>query len=47
MSDLLAEDAGEPDVHTVPLETLEREDEKGTDLPMEVIAGIDWMIAQD
>lgn len=42
---LLAEDGGEPDVHTVPPKTLDREDEKGTDLPMNVIAGLDWMIA--
>jgi len=44
LEDLLDEDAGDPDVHTVPPETLDREDEKGTDLPFEVIAGIDWMI---
>jgi hypothetical protein len=44
LEDLLMEDAGEPDVHRVPPETLDREDEKGTDLPFEVIAGIDWMI---
>jgi hypothetical protein len=44
LEDLLMEDAGDPDVHTVPPETLDREDEKGTDLPFEVIAGIDWMI---
>jgi len=44
LEDLLAEDAGDPDVHTVPPETLDREDEKGTDLPFEVVASIDWMI---
>jgi len=47
IEDLLAEDGGDPDVHTVPPQTLDREDEKGTDLPMEVIAGIDWMIASE
>jgi len=44
---LLNEEAGDPDVHTVPPQTLDREDEKGTDLPFEVIAGIDWMIASE
>jgi len=47
LEDLLAEDGGDPDVHTVPPQTLDREDEKGTDLPMDVIAGIDWMIASE
>lgn len=47
LEDLLAEDAGDLDVHTVPPQTLDREDEKGTDLPFEVIAGIDWMITED
>ncbi|MCS3611011.1 hypothetical protein [Salinibacter ruber] len=47
IEDLLAEDGGDPDVHTVPPQTLDREDEKGTDLPMDVIAGIDWMIASE
>jgi len=42
----LAEDGGDPDVHKVPPKTLDREDEKGTDLPMNVIAGLDWMIGQ-
>jgi hypothetical protein len=44
LEDLLTEDAGEPGVHTVPPEVLDREDEKETDLPLNVIAGIDWMI---
>jgi len=44
LDDLLEQDAGDPDVHTVPPSTLDREDEKGTSLPMEVIAGIDFMI---
>jgi hypothetical protein len=44
LEDLLTEDAGDPDVHSVPPETLDREDEKGTDIPFEVIAGIDFMI---
>jgi len=47
LTDLLQQDAGDPDVHTVPPETLDREDEKGTDLPLEVVAGIDWMIASE
>jgi len=47
LTDLLQQEAGDPDVHTVPPRTLDREDEKGTDLPMEVIAGIDWMIASE
>jgi len=46
LEDLLAEDGGDPDVHTVPPQTLDREDEKGTDLPFEVVAGIDFMIAE-
>jgi hypothetical protein len=46
LEDLLAEEGGDPDVHTVPPQTLDREDEKGTDLPMDVIAGLDWMIGQ-
>jgi len=41
---LLAEDAGEPEVDTVPPGVLTREDERGTELEMEVVAGLDFMI---
>jgi len=44
LEDLLSEDAGEVDIHTVPPETLDREDEKGTELDMQTISALDWMI---
>jgi hypothetical protein len=44
LEDLLAEDAGEMDVHSVPPSALTAEDERGTELPIEVISGLDWMI---
>jgi len=44
INELLEEEAGEMEAHQVPPSVLDREDEQGTDLPMSVIAGVDWMI---
>jgi hypothetical protein len=44
LNDLLEMEQDEPDVHSMPLEVLETEDEKGADIPLQVLAGLDFMI---
>jgi hypothetical protein len=34
----------EPDVHSIPLSVLDTEDDKGSDIPLDVLASLDFMI---
>jgi predicted DNA-binding protein YlxM (UPF0122 family) len=44
LQELLDQEAGEIDVHTVPVHQLDKEDEKGADFPFAVVSQIDFMI---
>jgi predicted DNA-binding protein YlxM (UPF0122 family) len=44
LQELLDQDAGEIDVHTVPVHQLDKEDEKGADFPFGVVSQLDFMI---
>lgn len=44
LDELLQMDTDAPDVHTIGGEVLEAEDEKGSDIPMELLAALDFMI---
>jgi len=44
LNDLLQMEQDEPQTHSMPLEVLETEDEKGSDIPLQVLAGLDFMI---
>jgi predicted DNA-binding protein YlxM (UPF0122 family) len=44
LQELLDQDAGEVDVHTVPVHQLDKEDDKGADFPFAVVSQIDFMI---
>lgn len=45
VEELLQMDEDEPDVHRIPLSVLDTEDEKGSEIPLDVIARVDFMIA--
>lgn len=44
LDELLQMEAEEPQVHSMDLAVLETEDEKGSDIPLGVIASLDFMI---
>lgn len=46
LDDLLQMEQEEPDVHALPQDVLETEDEKGSDVPIEVIGSLDFMIEE-
>jgi predicted DNA-binding protein YlxM (UPF0122 family) len=44
LQELLQQEAGDPDVHSVPVEQLDREDDKGADFPFQIVSSLDFMI---
>lgn len=46
LEELLDMEQDEPETHTMPLDVLETEDDKGSDIPLQVLAGLDFMIEE-
>lgn len=46
MNDLLQADAGEPNVHTIPDDIFDKEDDRGSDIPFDVLMALDFMIEE-
>jgi len=44
LEELLQMEAEEPEVHSMPLSVLDTEDDKGSDIPLDVVASLDFMI---